>query len=203
MKISKIVIVLSSLLLVSCNNATSSSGDYEESAHSSILDSENSKEDDVPTSSDSEDSKENESSSKEEKIHTLSPTDFPKNVAGKYPEDTEIETSSGDKYFISLAMQGEGSYEGYIQMKKNDSFFYSKFAYTGLISFDVMIKRDYTGIPSLYYGNEENSSSNTVELTKESNQDGMTYHYSGNVDGFFALKDESPYALYLKNFMFN
>ena len=92
--------------------------------------------------------------------------------------------------------RGTGSHEGTIQMKKGVSYFYSLEKIKGAITFRIKQNGDYTAVPSLYTGQEENPTEK-VEFEKVT-QDADSIIYSKMLNGeYFCFKDESNYALYL------
>lgn len=92
--------------------------------------------------------------------------------------------------------RGTGSHEGTIQMKKGVSYFYSLEKIKGAITFKIKQNGDYTAVPSLYTGQEENPTEK-VEFEKVT-QDADSIIYSKMLNGeYFCFKDESNYALYL------
>ena len=81
-------------------------------------------------------------------------------------------------------------------MKKGVSYFYSLEKIKGAITFRIKQDGDYTAVPSLYTGQEENPTEK-VEFEKVT-QDADSIIYSKMLNGeYFCFKDESNYALYL------
>lgn len=143
-----------------------------------------------------------ESSPSEIKGCILNTTDFPKNVAGGYPADQEIVSGDGSTFFISSCMQAGGKGDGHIQMKKGVSFFYNKTKLAGSLSFKVLRNEtpsgDFTGIPTIYQGENEHPIENKVEL-KMAQEDKWNV-YSCKIKDYFTLANESSYAIYVKDF---
>lgn len=146
-----------------------------------------------------------ESSKEETHGCVLETTDFPQNIAGKYPEDQEIISKDGNVFFISSCMQAGGKGAGCIQMKKEVSFFYNKTKLGGRVSFkllrNVSSYGDFTGVPTLYQGKEEHPLDNKVTLNMTQDEKWVTY--TGEIENYFTLTNESSYAIYIKDFQIN
>ena len=103
-------------------------------------------------------------------------------------------------------MQGGGDNANTIQMRKEDSYFYSNTALKGSLTFTIKRKiveyngSDVTGVPSLYVGSEKHPSEDKVTLTETVSEDGLTKTFKADIDGYLTLADESSYAMYLTNF---
>lgn len=159
----------------------------------------------IVSSTDLEKESSSNSSLEEKKPCVLAVTDFPQNIAGKYPDDQEITSSDGSVFFISSCMQAGGKGAGCIQMKKEVSFFYNKTKLGGRVSFkllrNVSSYGDFTGVPTLYQGKEEHPLDNKVTLNMTQDEKWVTY--TGEIENYFTLTNESSYAIYIKDFQIN
>ncbi len=131
-----------------------------------------------------------------EGIHRMTKDDIPETAQSKYNTDFDFE-AGGISYHGDYLQRGTGSYDGTIQMKKEQSFFYSMVAVKGKLTLSLLDKGAYTGTPTLYVGNTINPQEETSKVTFSSRQESAILLYEATVDGYFRLADESGFALYL------
>lgn len=193
MKKSFLFTFLLPLLLVGCNNTSESSSASDPFENSTPVES-------SETSSSSE-----ESSSIEQPATTVlsfTAENAPSPVSGGYPTDEAANniTVGGIDFTLNQVMKGGGEYDGTVQMRKETSYLYSKREVRGDFTLKVMRKAldygDFTGIPTLYCGDEMNPRAETEVVELQKAEEDMMVIYTGFVDGFITLADESSYALY-------
>ena len=196
-------ILLSSLLLISCGSKASISETTTEQSSSAPI-SESAKNTDEQEPITSEDNVSDESISSEDYegwvttgIHSIDLDDIPESEQSKYNEDFDFE-GDGISYHGDLIQQGHGDYADTIQMKKQSSYFYSKVPVKGRLTLSILDKGDYTGIPTLYIGSEMNPET-PVEWSSVS-QSSNSFVYENDISGYFSIKDESSYAIYITSF---
>lgn len=131
---------------------------------------------------------------KEKKTYTFTSENIPSTAQSKYNYEFEFE-QDGFILFGDVIQRGTGSQDKTIQMKKEISYFYNKTKASGTITLSVLDKNEYTGIPTIYSGENENPSSIIEWESKKQESNAIIYQASFN--DYFKISDESSFALYL------
>ena len=157
--------------------------------------------DSLPTEVSTEETEEIETEPKDEDViregtYVLTKENIEATQQSTYLNDYDFSIDDTLHFHGEYLQRGTGSHEGTIQMKKGVSYFYSLEKIKGAITFRIKQNGDYTAVPSLYTGQEENPTEK-VEFEKVT-QDADSIIYSKMLNGeYFCFKDESNYALYL------
>ena len=157
--------------------------------------------DPLPTEESTEETEEIETEPKDEDViregtYILTKENIEATQQSTYLNDYDFSIDDTLHFHGEYLQRGTGSHEGTIQMKKGVSYFYSLEKIKGAITFKIKQNGDYTAVPSLYTGQEENPTEK-VKFEKVT-QDADSIIYSKMLNGeYFCFKDESNYALYL------
>lgn len=157
--------------------------------------------DPLPTEESTEETEEIETEPQDEDViregtYVLTKENIEATQQSTYLNDYDFSIDDTLHFHGEYLQRGTGSHEGTIQMKKGVSYFYSLEKIKGAITFRIKQNGDYTAVPSLYTGQEENPTEK-VEFEKVT-QDADSIIYSKMLNGeYFCFKDESNYALYL------
>ena len=206
----KLSLLLPLLLLASCSSKgpeatepakdiesvnTETTSEKEENLETSLIT------DPLPTEESTEETEEIETEPKDEDViregtYVLTKENIEATQQSTYLNDYDFSIDDTLHFHGEYLQRGTGSHEGTIQMKKGVSYFYSLEKIKGAITFKIKQNGDYTAVPSLYTGQEENPTEK-VEFEKVT-QDADSIIYSKMLNGeYFCFKDESNYALYL------
>ena len=206
----KLSLLLPLLLLASCSSkgpeATEPAKDIESVNTETTSEKEENLEtplitDPLPTEESTEETEEIETEPKDEDViregtYVLTKENIAATQQSTYLNDYDFSIDDTLHFHGEYLQRGTGSHEGTIQMKKGVSYFYSLEKIKGAITFKIKQNGDYTAVPSLYTGQEENPTEK-VEFEKVT-QDADSIIYSKMLNGeYFCFKDESNYALYL------
>ena len=206
----KLSLLLPLLLLASCSSkgpeATEPAKDIESVNTETTSEKEENLEtplitDPLPTEESTEETEEIETEPKDEDViregtYVLTKENIAATQQSTYLNDYDFSIDDTLHFHGEYLQRGTGSHEGTIQMKKGVSYFYSLEKIKGAITFRIKQNGDYTAVPSLYTGQEENPTEK-VEFEKVT-QDADSIIYSKMLNGeYFCFKDESNYALYL------
>ena len=206
----KLSLLLPLLLLASCSSkgpeATEPAKDIESVNTETTSEKEENLEtplitDPIPTEESTEETEEIETEPKDEDViregtYVLTKENIEATQQSTYLNDYDFSIDDTLHFHGEYLQRGTGSHEGTIQMKKGVSYFYSIEKIKGAITFKIKQNGDYTAVPSLYSGQEENPTEK-VEFEKVT-QDADSIIYSKMLNGeYFCFKDESNYALYL------
>ena len=206
----KLSLLLPLLLLASCSSkgpeATEPAKDIESVNTETTSEKEENLEtplitDSLPTEESTEETEEIETEPKDEDViregtYVLTKENIEATQQSTYLNDYDFSIDDTLHFHGEYLQRGTGSHEGTIQMKKGVSYFYSLEKIKGAITFRIKQNGDYTAVPSLYTGQEENPTEK-VEFEKVT-QDADSIIYSKMLNGeYFCFKDESNYALYL------
>lgn len=206
----KLSLLLPLLLLASCSSkgpeATEPAKDIESVNTETTSEKEENLEtplitDSLPTEESTEETEEIETEPKDEDViregtYVLTKENIEATQQSTYLNDYDFSIDDTLHFHGEYLQRGSGSHEGTIQMKKGVSYFYSLEKIKGAITFRIKQNGDYTAVPSLYTGQEENPTEK-VEFEKVT-QDADSIIYSKMLNGeYFCFKDESNYALYL------
>ena len=206
----KLSLLLPLLLLASCSSkgpeATEPAKDIESVNTETTSEKEENLEtplitDSLPTEESTEETEEIETEPKDEDViregtYVLTKENIEATQQSTYLNDYDFSIDDTLHFHGEYLQRGSGSHEGTIQMKKGVSYFYSLEKIKGAITFKIKQNGDYTAVPSLYTGQEENPTEK-VEFEKVT-QDADSIIYSKMLNGeYFCFKDESNYALYL------
>lgn len=206
----KLSLLLPLLLLASCSSkgpeATEPAKDIESVNTETTSEKEENLEtplitDPIPTEESTEETEESETEPKDEDViregtYVLTKENIEATQQSTYLNDYDFSIDDTLHFHGEYLQRGTGSHEGTIQMKKGVSYFYSLEKIKGAITFRIKQNGDYTAVPSLYTGQEENPTEK-VEFEKVT-QDADSIIYSKMLNGeYFSFKDESNYALYL------
>ena len=206
----KLFLLLPLLLLASCSSkgpeATEPAKDIESVNTETTSEKEENLEtplitDPLPTEESTEETEEIETEPKDEDViregtYVLTKENIEATQQSTYLNDYDFSIDDTLHFHGEYLQRGSGSHEGTIQMKKGVSYFYSLEKIKGAITFRIKQNGDYTAVPSLYTGQEENPTEK-VEFEKVT-QDADSIIYSKMLNGeYFCFKDESNYALYL------
>ena len=206
----KLSLLLPLLLLASCSSkgpeATEPAKDIESVNTETTSEKEENLEtplitDPLPTEESTEETEEIETEPKDEDViregtYVLTKENIEATQQSTYVNDYDFSIDDTLHFHGEYLQRGTGSHEGTIQMKKGVSYFYSLEKIKGAITFRIKQNGDYTAVPSLYTGQEENPTEK-VEFEKVT-QDADSIIYSKMLNGeYFCFKDESNYALYL------
>ena len=206
----KLSLLLPLLLLASCSSkgpeATEPAKDIESVNTETTSEKEENLEtplitDSLPTEESTEETEEIETEPQDEDViregtYVLTKENIEATQQSTYLNDYDFSIDDTLHFHGEYLQRGTGSHEGTIQMKKGVSYFYSLEKIKGAITFKIKQNGDYTAVPSLYTGQEENPTEK-VEFEKVT-QDADSIIYSKMLNGeYFCFKDESNYALYL------
>ena len=206
----KLSLLLPFLLLASCSSkgpeATEPAKDIESVNTETTSEKEENLEtplitDPLPTEESTEETEEIETEPQDEDViregtYVLTKENIEATQQSTYLNDYDFSIDDTLHFHGEYLQRGTGSHEGTIQMKKGVSYFYSLEKIKGAITFRIKQNGDYTAVPSLYTGQEENPTEK-VEFEKVT-QDADSIIYSKMLNGeYFCFKDESNYALYL------
>ena len=206
----KLSLLLPLFLLASCSSkgpeATEPAKDIESVNTETISEKEENLEtplitDPLPTEESTEETEEIETEPQDEDViregtYVLTKENIEATQQSTYLNDYDFSIDDTLHFHGEYLQRGTGSHEGTIQMKKGVSYFYSLEKIKGAITFRIKQNGDYTAVPSLYTGQEENPTEK-VEFEKVT-QDADSIIYSKMLNGeYFCFKDESNYALYL------
>ena len=206
----KLSLLLPLLLLASCSSkgpeATEPAKDIESVNTETTSEKEENLEtplitDPLPTEESTEETEEIETEPKDEDViregtYVLTKENIEATQQSTYLNDYDFSIDDTLHFHGEYLQRGTGSHEGTIQMKKGVSYFYSLEKIKGAITFKIKQNGDYTAVPSLYTGQEENPTEK-VEFEKVT-QNADSIIYSKMLNGeYFCFKDESNYALYL------
>lgn len=206
----KLFLLLPLLLLASCSSkgpeATEPAKDIESVNTETTSEKEENLEtplitDPLPTEESTEETEEIETEPQDEDViregtYVLTKENIEATQQSTYLNDYDFSIDDTLHFHGEYLQRGTGSHEGTIQMKKGVSYFYSLEKIKGAITFRIKQNGDYTAVPSLYTGQEENPTEK-VEFEKVT-QDADSIIYSKMLNGeYFCFKDESNYALYL------
>lgn len=131
-----------------------------------------------------------------EGVHRMTRDDIPTTEQSRYNLDFDFE-AAGISYHGDYLQRGTGEYDGTIQMKKEQSYFYNQVAVKGKLIISIKDKGQYTGTPTLYVGNSANPEEEANKVAFSSRQESDAIIYEAEVNGFFRFADESARALYL------
>ena len=206
----KLSLLLPLLLLASCSSkgpeATEPAKDIESVNTETTSEKEENLEtplitDPIPTEESTEETEEIETEPQDEDViregtYVLTKENIEATQQSTYLNNYDFSIDDTLHFHGEYLQRGTGSHEGTIQMKKGVSYFYSLEKIKGAITFRIKQNGDYTAVPSLYTGQEENPTEK-VEFEKVT-QDADSIIYSKMLNGeYFCFKDESNYALYL------
>ena len=206
----KLSLLLPLLLLASCSSkgpeATEPAKDIESVNTETTSEKEENLEtplitDSLPTEESTEETEEIETEPQDEDViregtYVLTKENIEATQQSTYLNDYDFSIDDTLHFHGEYLQRGTGSHEGTIQMKKGVSYFYSLEKIKGAITFKIKQNGDYTAVPSLYTGQEENPTEK-IEFEKVT-QDADSIIYSKMLNGeYFCFKDESNYALYL------
>ena len=206
----KLSLLLPLLLLASCSSkgpeATEPAKDIESVNTETTSEKEENLEtplitDPLPTEESTEETEEIETEPQDEDViregtYVLTKENIEATQQSTYLNNYDFSIDDTLHFHGEYLQRGTGSHEGTIQMKKGVSYFYSLEKIKGAITFRIKQNGDYTAVPSLYTGQEENPTEK-VEFEKVT-QDADSIIYSKMLNGeYFCFKDESNYALYL------
>ena len=206
----KLSLLLPLLLLASCSSkgpeATEPAKDIESVNTETTSEKEENLEtplitDPLPTEESTEETEEIETEPQDEDViregtYVLTKENIEATQQSTYLNDYDFSIDDTLHFHGEYLQRGTGSHEGTIQMKKGVSYFYSLEKIKGAITFRIKQNGDYTAVPSLYTGQEENPTEK-IEFEKVT-QDADSIIYSKMLNGeYFCFKDESNYALYL------
>ena len=206
----KLSLLLPLLILASCSSkgpeATEPAKDIESVNTETTSEKEENLEtplitDPLPTEESTEETEEIETEPQDEDViregtYVLTKENIEATQQSTYLNDYDFSIDDTLHFHGEYLQRGSGSHEGTIQMKKGVSYFYSLEKIKGAITFRIKQNGDYTAVPSLYTGQEENPTEK-VEFEKVT-QDADSIIYSKMLNGeYFCFKDESNYALYL------
>lgn len=206
----KLSLLLPLLLLASCSSkgpeATEPAKDIESVNTETTSEKEENLEtplitDPLPTEESTEETEEIETEPQDEDViregtYVLTKENIEATQQSTYLNDYDFSIDDTLHFHGEYLQRGTGSHEGTIQMKKGVSYFYSLEKIKGAITFKIKQNGDYTAVPSLYTGQEENPTEK-VEFEKVT-QVADSIIYSKMLNGeYFCFKDESNYALYL------
>ena len=201
----KLSLLLPLLLLASCSSkgpeATEPAKDIESVNTETTSEKEENLEtplitDPLPTEESTEETEPKDEDVIREGTHVLTKENIEATQQSTYLNDYDFSIDDTLHFHGEYLQRGTGSHEGTIQMKKGVSYFYSLEKIKGAITFRIKQNGDYTAVPSLYTGQEENPTEK-VEFEKVT-QDADSIIYSKMLNGeYFCFKDESNYALYL------
>lgn len=183
MKIKNFIMFVA-MLLIGCTNKTSIAND----SSSATLD----------TTSDIVESSEALSESNADictSEHHLTFEDIEDTQQSQYLEDTDF-IADDISYHGVMIQRGKGSQAETIQMKKGSSYIYLKTKIKAEVSLTLLDKGDYTGIPTIYFGDVENSRDNKINKHRVESLSDIKYTFE--VDGYLTIADEDSFALYLK-----
>lgn len=201
----KLSLLLPLLLLASCSSkgpeATEPAKDIESVNTETTSEKEENLEtplitDPLPTEESTEETEPKDEDVIREGTYVLTKENIEATQQSTYLNDYDFSIDDTLHFHGEYLQRGTGSHEGTIQMKKGVSYFYSLEKIKGAITFKIKQNGDYTAVPSLYTGQEENPTEK-VEFEKVT-QDADSIIYSKMLNGeYFCFKDESNYALYL------
>ena len=201
----KLSLLLPLLLLASCSSkgpeATEPAKDIESVNTETTSEKEENLEtplitDPLPTEESTEETEPQDEDVIREGTYVLTKENIEATQQSTYLNDYDFSIDDTLHFHGEYLQRGTGSHEGTIQMKKGVSYFYSLEKIKGAITFKIKQNGDYTAVPSLYTGQEENPTEK-VEFEKVT-QDADSIIYSKMLNGeYFCFKDESNYALYL------
>ena len=206
----KLSLLLPLLLLASCSSkgpeATEPAKDIESVNTETTSEKEENLEtplitDPIPTEESTEETEEIETEPQDEDViregtYVLTKENIEATQQSTYLNDYDFYIDDTLHFHGEYLQRGTGSHEGTIQMKKGVSYFYSLEKIKGAITFKIKQNGDYTAVPSLYTGQEENPTEKIV--FEKVTQDADSIIYSKMLNGeYFCFKDESNYALYL------
>ena len=201
----KLSLLLPLLLLASCSSkgpeATEPAKDIESVNTETTSEKEENLEtplitDPLPTEESTEETEPKDEDVIREGTYVLTKENIEATQQSPYLNDYDFSIDDTLHFHGEYLQRGTGSHEGTIQMKKGVSYFYSLEKIKGAITFRIKQNGDYTAVPSLYTGQEENPTEK-VEFEKVT-QDADSIIYSKMLNGeYFCFKDESNYALYL------
>ena len=206
----KLSLLLPLLLLASCSSKGPEATEPAKDIESVNTETTNEKEenletplitDPLPTEESTEETEEIETEPQDEDViregtYVLTKENIEATQQSTYLNDYDFSIDDTLHFHGEYLQRGTGSHEGTIQMKKGVSYFYSLEKIKGAITFRIKQNGDYTAVPSLYTGQEENPTEK-VEFEKVT-QDADSIIYSKMLNGeYFCFKDESNYALYL------
>ena len=201
----KLSLLLPLLLLASCSSkgpeATEPAKDIESVNTETTSEKEENLEtplitDPLPTEESTEETEPKDEDVIREGTYVLTKENIEATQQSTYLNDYDFSIDDTLHFHGEYLQRGTGSHEGTIQMKKGVSYFYSLEKIKGAITFRIKQNGDYTAVPSLYTGQEENPTEK-VEFEKVT-QDADSIIYSKMLNGeYFCFKDESNYALYL------
>lgn len=130
--------------------------------------------------------------------YSLTYEDIDDTQQSKYLNEFDF-SADGIDYHGDYLQRGHGDYDGFIQMKKEVSYFYNltpiKGNLTLAIKANVTSYGDFTATPTIYLGLDSNPDTSSDWENKE--QSGNVIEYKVTVNGYFAIKDESSYAMYV------
>ena len=222
--------LLSFALLASCSAGAASSSAESSSIEGASISAQESSGESLPGSSIEDSSVGEVSSSNEESsdskeasldpeaaIWTLSGADLPKNPSQGKHHDLPFSVNAQDGSTVSFLgddiLKGGGSKGGVsiddtIQLTKQTGYFYMTAGMAVHLEFDVVriietyggLDHDYTGVPSLYSGDEMDASNGErVELTCLIDEANQKVHYSCDLPyARFRIQNDSGYALYIQ-----
>lgn len=187
MKKSKLMFLLPlSALLFACGpseseppsqSQTGEKSETSQNSESSLSESSEESEEDISSAQESEETR-TESSSEVEELEPFSITreDIPPSQQSSYlSQDITI----GDHtFYVENVQQGNGEYDGTIQMRKENSFIYNKTPLGhSLITITLLDTREEPYNPlmaelTVYFGEAENPNETEVEVAKEEKDDG-------------------------------
>ena len=201
----KLSLLLPLLLLASCSSkgpeATEPAKDIESVNTETTSEKEENLEtplitDPLPTEESTEETEPKDEDVIREGTYVLTKENIEATQQSTYLNDYDFSIDDTLHFHGEYLQRGTGSHEGTIQMKKGVSYFYSLEKIKGAITFKIKQNGDYTAVPSLYTGQEENPTEK-VKFEKVT-QDADSIIYSKMLNGeYFCFKDESNYALYL------
>ena len=201
----KLSLLLSLFLLASCSSkgpeATEPAKDIESVNTETTSEKEENLEtplitDPLPTEESTEETEPKDEDVIREGTYVLTKENIEATQQSTYLNDYDFSIDDTLHFHGEYLQRGTGSHEGTIQMKKGVSYFYSLEKIKGAITFRIKQNGDYTAVPSLYTGQEENPTEK-VEFEKVT-QDADSIIDSKMLNGeYFCFKDESNYALYL------
>lgn len=201
MKTKSMIFLLPLLLLVGCGTPASESEPVKPSESFTPCETTKpSEETPLVTEPESTEEKPSETTTEtpETKTYTMTKEHIPASAQSQYNVDFDFQVDDLN-FHGDYLQQGSGSYDGTIQMKKEVSYLYSRFAFQGSVHVELMNKGEYTGTLSLYVGDSENPTRAAQEFERVETPDGTKYTFDANIDGYFSLKNESSFACYVYN----
>ena len=121
----------------------------------------------------------------------------------QYLNDYPFQATRSDgqtvSFFGDYIQPGHGEWDGTIQMKKYESYIYSKSAFSSChVSMGIKIRAyngdDFSGVPTFYAGQSEDP---TIEKTPSVSEKEGVRVFEFDMEGYFKLANLSQYAMYV------